>query len=63
MDLDREGRPAEYLRNGVYVRWNGWAFVIYTHNGIDELASIELDNRAMTVLSKFKTDVETMEEG
>jgi len=61
MDRDKEGRPAEYLGDGAYVRWTGWAYVIYTSNGIDELNTIELDNHAMTVLSRFKADVETLE--
>ena len=57
MDKDSAGRPAEYLGDGAYVRWNGWAFVIYTTDGITEGNAIELDKHAMEALDRFRNDI------
>ena len=61
MDIDSAGRPAEYLGDGAYVRWSGWAFVIYTTDGINELSSIELDVHAMQVLDRFRADIKKLQ--
>ena len=59
MNKDDKGRPAEYLGDGAYVRWNGWAFEIYTTDGINELATIELDEHAMAALDRFRKDIKS----
>ena len=63
MDKDSAGRPAEYLGDGAYVRWMGWAFVIYTTDGIHEGSVIELDDHAMQVLDQFRADIKKMRAG
>jgi hypothetical protein len=57
MDKDSRGRPAEYLGDGAYVRWTGYSFVVYTSDGLQELAAIELDGTALKAFDKFRKDI------
>lgn len=51
-------RPQEtYLGDGAYVEWNGYAFVVYTTNGISRTNEIYLEPDHMQQLSAFVRDI------
>jgi len=45
--------PEVYLGDGAYVEWNGYAFVLYTSDGISRTNEIYLEPNSAHVLIKF----------
>ena len=43
----------EYLGDGAYVRWTGYAFDIFTSNGITETNHVFLEPEHIEVLNRF----------
>jgi len=46
-----------YLGDGAYVKWNGYAYILYTSNGVTRTNEIYLEPSAMRYLQRFVTDI------
>ena len=47
-----------YLGDGVYIRWDGMCFIIYTSNGIETTNEIVLEIDTWLALTRFVKSLE-----
>lgn len=53
MSVDREGNEAVYLGDGAYVSFDGFAFTVYTDDGMSITNRVVLEPQALQVLVTF----------
>ncbi len=53
MSVDREGNEARYLGDGAYVSFDGFAFTLYTDDGISISNRVVIEPHSISVLLAF----------
>jgi hypothetical protein len=55
--MENNQRLKEYLGDGAYVEWNGYAFVLTTEDGISVQNTVEIEPRAFSILVGFARQI------
>lgn len=45
--------PKDYIDDGAYAEWNGYALILTTSNGIHDTNRIEFDSRGIAILERY----------